>query len=334
MRMPAEFEPHAATWLAWPHNPETWPGCLAQAEDEFEVLVDTLAASEPIELLTQSERDRDAVAKRPAIAKHLPGALTLHVVETDDSWLRDIGPTFVHGADGLVALDWTFNAWGGKYPPWERDDAAAAAVSALAQTPTKRAGLVLEGGALDVDGDGTLLATVSSLLSAERSGLDAATLEARLGELIGVWHTIWLEARIAGDDTDGHIDNIARFVAPSQVVCAVEGNPADPNAEPLAICAAELRASRDALGRELEVIDLPMPEPVFADGERLPASHANFYIANTVVAVPVFGGASDREALDLLGGLFPTRQVVPIPSRALVRGLGAAHCLTQQQPRV
>ena len=334
MRMPAEFEPHAATWLAWPHNPETWPGCLAQAEDEYEMLVDVLATSEPVHVLVQSERHRDTIAKRPLVAKHLNAAVQFHVVESDDSWMRDIGPTFVHGSDGLVAIDWTFNAWGGKYPPWDRDDAVAARVAALAQVPCRRSDLILEGGALEVDGDGTLLLTAASVFASQRNRPDRASLEAQLGELLGVWQFVWLDAELAGDDTDAHIDNIARFVAPGQVVCASESNADDANAEALAVCGADLRVARDGLGRSIEVIDLPMPEPLFADGERLPASHLNFYIANKVVAVPVFGGASDREALERLDAVFPTREVVPIPSRALVRGLGAAHCLAQQQPRV
>ena len=261
-------------------------------------------------------------------------ALRLHVIPTDDVWMRDIAPTFVRdGEAGLLALDWTFNAWGGKYAPWDRDDAVAARVASLCGVARERPGLVLEGGALEVDGQGTLLVTEPTLLDAKRNpGLDRGGAEKRLGELLGVRQVIWLGPGIEGDDTDGHVDDLARFVAPGRVVCAREADPGDPNHEPLEDCARRLRAARDAQGRRLEVIDLPMPPPVRAGADRLPASYANFYVANRSVLVPVFGAPSDGAVLETLGGLFPGRRVVGIPSRALVRGLGAVHCLTQQQP--
>jgi len=248
-------------------------------------------------------------------------------------WLRDIGPTFVRGSSGLVALDWTFDAWGGKYPPWDRDDAVAAQIAKLVGVNVERPGIVLEGGAIEVDGEGTLLATEPTLLDPKRNpGIDVRAIDAAVLELLGVRKTIWLGDGIEGDDTDGHIDDIARFVAPGRVVCARESDPRDPNHAPLEDCIARLRSSHDSAGRALEVIDLPMPPPVFAGGDRLPASYANFYIANSAVLVPVFGGVTDEQALRVLRPLFPGREVVSIPSRSLVRGLGAVHCLTQQQP--
>lgn len=328
--MPAELEPHAATWVAWPHNPETWPGCLPEAEAEFEAILAALAASEPVRVLAQGEAHAEAVAARTC--RH--SSVSIHVAPSDDSWLRDTGPTFAIDAEaGLVAIDWTFNAWGGKYPPWDRDDAVAARVAALAGCPALRPGLVVEGGALEVDGSGTLIATRSSLLDPRRNpGLDRAELERRLGALLGVTRFVWLDGAIAGDDTDGHVDNLARFVAPGRVVCAREDDAGDPNHAPLEACRRALERARDARGRPLEVIDLPMPAPVAAGGDRLPASYANFYVSNRAVLVPTFGVPTDAAALDRLGDLFPDRDVVGVRCRALVRGLGAVHCLTQQQP--
>ena len=327
MRMPAEYERHAATWLVWPHNPDTWPGCLAEAEREFAVLVETLAESEPVHVLVQSDDHRARVATA------LRREVSLHVVPSDDSWMRDIGPTFVHDASALTALDWTFNSWGGKYPPWDRDDRVAARVAELAGVRPMRVGMVAEGGSLEVDGQGTLLATRSSLLGATRNpSLSEEQIAARLGELLGCPCIVWLDAGLAGDDTDGHIDNLARFVAPGCVVCAAEDDPSDPNHEPLAACRARLEQAVDARGRRFKVETLPMPEPVMEDGERLPASYANFYIANRLVAVPQFGGAADRRALEVIQKLVPDRPARGVPARTLVRGLGTLHCLTQQQP--
>ena len=339
LRMPAEWEPHAGTWLAWPHALTTWPGCLEEAEREFEFFVRTLATFERVELLVQSTEHRERIASRLGALAGGLGALAgearvrLHVMATDDVWMRDIGPTFVRGPAGLVALDWKFNAWGGKYPPWDRDDAVAGQVAKQVGVACERPGIVLEGGAIEVDGQGTLLATEPTLLDPKRNpGIDKAEIAAFALDLLGVHTTIWLGPGIEGDDTDGHIDDIARFVAPGRVVCAREADPRDPNHAPLEDCIARLRAARDASGRALEVIDRPMPPPLFAGPDRLPASYANFYIANGAVFVPVFGAPADARALAVLRPFFPGRELVGVPSRALVRGLGAVHCLTQQQP--
>ena len=331
--MPAEWEPHAATWVAWPHAETTWPGCLAEAEREFETLVRALARSERVELLAQSDSHAGLLSERLGVLAR-DGSVRLHVVRTDDVWMRDIGPTFVRDGTGeLVALDWKFNAWGGKYAPWDRDDAVAARVASLCGVARERLELVVEGGALEVDGEGTLLATEPTLLDPKRNpGVSRESIEKRLGELLGVTRIVWLGEGIEGDDTDGHIDDLARFVAPGVVVCARESDPDDPNFAPLEACGERLRAARDAGGRALRVIDLPMPPAVRAGADRLPASYANFYIANREVLVPVFGAPSDARAIEILRPLFPGRDVVGIPSRSLVRGLGAVHCLTQQQP--
>ena len=333
LRLPAEWEPHAATWLGWPYNAETWPGCLDEAEQEFGVLVRLLVESEPIGLLVQdAEHERHVRKKLGPLGSD--ARIALHTASTDDSWLRDTGPTFVlDGRGELVALDWTFNAWGGKYPPWDRDNALAGIVARLAGAKTLKPGLVVEGGALDVDGEGTLLATEPTLIDPARNpGLSRADLEERLSELLGLGHVVWLPGGIDGDDTDGHIDDVARFVGPGRVVCARETNPHDANHEVLEACLSRLREARDARGRPLEVIEIPMPPPIEAEGERLPASHVNFYISNSQVLVPVFGVPTDWTALERLTPLFPERRVIGVPCRVLVRGLGGIHCLTQQQP--
>ena len=332
-RMPAEWEPHAATWIAFPHNPDTWPGCLEQAQSEYEKLVAELSRFEPVELLVCSAELRERVER---FARRLPHAdrVRLHPIPSNDVWMRDIAPTFVRDARGaLVAIDWTFNSWGGKYPPWDLDDAVAARVAELCGIPRVRAGLVAEGGAIEVDGEGTLLVTEPTFVKPTRNpGLSRSAIEKRLCELLGATRAIWLGEGIAGDDTDGHVDDVARFVRPGVVVCVREPDRSDPNHEPLEEMARRLREERDAAGRTLDVVDLPMPSPVLADGEYLPASYANFYVCNGAVLVPVFDCANDKPALDVLRGLFPGREIVPIPSRTLVRGLGAVHCLTQQQP--
>ena len=332
--MPAEFEPHEATWVAWPHNAETWPGCMDAAEQEFAVLVGALAESEPVRVLVRDAAHAEHVRSRLGA---LPDARGVNLVElaTNDAWLRDTGPTFVEDPEtALLAIDWTFNSWGEKYPPWDLDDAVATRLAGLAGVAVLRPGLVVEGGALEVDGEGTLLVTRSSLLGPSRNpGLRQVDLEERLSTLLGTPRVIWLDVRLEGDDTDGHIDNIARFVAPGRLVCSRESDREAPDHAVIEECRQQLCETRDAVGRTLEVIDLPMADPLEVEGERLPASHSNFYIANRRVLVPVFGGPTDAVALEILAKLFPGRKVVGIPCRNLIRGLGAVHCLTQQQPR-
>jgi agmatine deiminase len=258
---------------------------------------------------------------------------------TDDAWVRDHGPIFVRrGPDArLAAVDFRFDAWGRKYPPWDRDDAIPAQIAAALGVERIAADFVLEGGSVDGDGAGTVLTSEACLLNANRllPGEPARTrdgMEQRLAETLGAERVVWLGDGIVGDDTDGHVDDVARFVAPGTVVAAHEPDPGDPNHEPLADNLERLGRARDARGRALDVVRLPMPPPVVIDGVRCPASYANFYLANGLALVPVFDSPRDAEALAVLGELLPDRQLVPIPSRALVIGLGAVHCLTQQEP--
>jgi agmatine deiminase len=334
MRWPAEWEPHAATWLAWPHNPTTWPGRLERAQAAFAVFVRELAFREPVRLLV-ADTAMEAVARAALCEAGADvAAVAFHNVPTDDAWLRDSGPIFVRrDADGSRALlDFPFDAWGGKYPPWQRDAAVPSAVAEITGLPRFAADFVLEGGGIDGNGAGALLTTESCLLNANRERRRSHDqMERRLADWLGVSHVIWLSAGIAGDDTDGHIDDIARFVAPRTVVAAVAPPGADDHAA-LAENLLRLRNSCDAAGQPLDVVELPMPPPLSIDGLRCPASYANFYVANDCVLVPTFDADTDARALAILAELYPRRTTVGIPSRELVLGLGALHCLSQQEP--
>lgn len=325
-RMPAEWEPHAATWVAWPHSRETWPSCMPEAEAEFEGLVRALAQSEQVQVLVRDDDLRGEVRARLGELA-ASGRVHLHTVATDDAWLRDTGPTFVHDAEsGLVALDWTFDSWGGKYPPWDRDAAVAERIAALAGATHRRVDLVVEGGALETDGAGTLLASAALADARRNPGIERADVERVLQDLLGTERILWIDGAIPGDDTDGHIDQIARFTAPGRAVCTRALDRDHHDREPFEYCRQRL------LEADLDVVDLPMPPPLEVDGAELPASYANFYIANAAVLVPRFGVPTDVDALDLLARLFPTRKVLGVPSRTLLHGLGSLHCLTQQQP--
>jgi agmatine deiminase len=261
------------------------------------------------------------------------GLRFLHV-PTDDAWARDTGPIFVFAADGaLRLLDFGFNAWGGKYPPWGQDDAVPRQVAELLGAVRLEPGFVLEGGSLDGNGRGAILTTEACLLNANRAaGRSREQMEHRLARWLGARAVLWLGDGICGDDTDGHVDDVARFVAPDAVVAALEPDASDPNHAPLQANWQRLRAARDADGKPLRLAALPMPPARLANGQRCPASYANFYLANGVALVPTFGAASDARALAVLRECLPEREVVGIPCAELVAGLGAIHCLTQQQP--
>ncbi len=331
LRWPAEWEPHAATWLAWPHAEDTWPGRLAAAEDAFVEMVRALHGQERVEISVRDEPAEEAVRARLG---PLVSGCRFHRFPTDDAWVRDHGPLFVCDANGAPwVLDFGFDAWGGKYPPWDRDDAIPRRVAEALALPRRQPGFVLEGGSVDGNGEGTVLTTESCLLNPNReAGRTREGMEARLATWLGAEQVIWLGDGIAGDDTDGHVDDVARFVAPTTVVVAVEPDAADANHAALAQDLRILRAARDARGRRLDVVELPMPPPLLVDGGRCPASYANFYLANGRVLLPVFGVAEDARAAAILGELLPDREVAPIPASDLVVGLGAVHCLTQQQP--
>lgn len=349
-RMPAEWEPHAATWLAWPHEPTDWPGKFEAVPWVFAEVIKNLTLGERVRLIVASKRmAKDA---KRALEKSQVDVERVDFVElpTDRSWTRDFLPLFVTksgkpGKRALGAVKFRFNGWA-RYDNYERDEAAGAKVLARAAAAgaepfqayvnggSER--LVLEGGAIDVDGQGTLLCTEECLLDgrqARNRALGKAGVEAALRDHLGAEKVLWLGRGIAGDDTAGHIDDFARFVAPGKIVLAAEPNRKDPNYKPLRDARERLAGAKDAAGRRLEVIALPMPQPVVFDEQRLPASYANFYIGNSVVLVPTFNDPADAAALGILTELFPGRRVVGIYSKDFVLGLGTIHCSTQQEPR-
>jgi agmatine deiminase len=332
--MPAEWEPHEATWLAWPHNPETFRHLPAVGETYLGIIA-ALVPGERVNLLV---RDRDMEQRvRGLLARAGIDAGQVNLVPFDyaDVWFRDYGPSFMVNRKtrqpGLVA--WVFNAWGGKYPGTVRDTRIPLCLNARLGLPFFRPGIVLEGGSIDVNGRGTALTTEQCLLSPNRNpGLSRDAIGSYLGEYLGTSEVIWLAGGIAGDDTDGHVDDVARFVNPSTVVYALEVNPRDENYRILRENERILGEGRDQDGEPLTLVPLPMPRR-FGEKARLPASYLNFYIANGVVLVPVFSDPNDEKALKILADLFPGREVMGIDCRALVEGLGAIHCITQQQPR-
>jgi agmatine deiminase len=331
-RWPAEWEPHAATWLSWPHNRDSWPEKFEPVPGQFAELVRTLARFEPVYVLA----GRDAVLRDAQ--RHVGGLPNVRLwdIKTNDAWTRDHGPTFLSAPPGQspALVDWEYNAWGGKYPPFDDDNAVPRQLAERLGRKRFAPGIVLEGGAIEGNGQGLILTTASCLLDPHRNA--GATREMMERYLIDyccgsrVW---WLSGgAIAGDDTDGHIDQIVRFVGPHTVVAAVEDDPTEENHAPLAQNVRELRELAERDGLPLNIIPLPMPRPIYFNGQRLPGSYANFYIANGVVVVPQFDDPADARALEVLTPLFPDRQVLGLPTRDLVLGLGAFHCLTQQQP--
>jgi agmatine deiminase len=331
--MPAECAPHQATWISWPHNPETWPGALPQAEAAMAQAVNALAGGETVRINVLDSDHEAHVRRLVGPAADSPAVMFRHL-PTNDAWCRDHGAIFVRNAAGkLAAVDCGFNAWGGKYPPWDLDNAVAAQMAAILGLPRFAGGMILEGGSIDVNGAGTVLTTEQCLLNPNRNpGLSRAGIEERLQLLFGARQVLWLGDGIIGDDTDGHVDDITRFVAEDTVVTVVEPDPADPNHAPLAENLERLRGMRLHDGRPLRVIELPMPDPVELDGARLPASYGNFYIGNEVVLLPAFDQPRDAQAARILAECFPGRRIVPIRASELVIGLGAFHCLTQQVP--
>ncbi len=333
-RMPAEWHPHAATWLTWPKDPVTWPDRVPAVQEIYLQFLEALTPHETVHLLVDDGEVAADVRARCAGRPVVRERLVCHEVPTVDSWIRDYGPNFLLGPHGELAFnDWHFNAWGGKYETLMRDSDVPARLTTLARVPRFEPGIVLEGGSIDVDGQGTVITTEQCLLHPNRNpSLTRADLEAYLRAYLGVSQVLWLGEGIEGDDTDGHVDDITRFVSEDTIVTVVERDPADANYEPLRENRRRLELARSASGQPYRIVDLPMPGLVAADGDRLPASYANFYIANGVVLLPVYGHADDRTVVDILQPLFPDRRVVPLPCEPLVWGMGSIHCVTQQQP--
>ena len=335
-RMPAEWEPHQATWLTWPHCEETWPGKLESVFPAYVAMIDALRPGEVVHVNTLDEQHREQVDRLLAVEGIATGPGTsvhLHIVPTDDEWIRDYGALFVTRKGGIAATDWLFNAWGDKYDRIHKNNAVPEAMAGFLNCPSFSLPIVMEGGSIDVNGRGTALSTESCLLNENRNpALDKRDVEQWLLAGLGVRNVVWLGDGIAGDDTDGHIDDITRFVAADTVVTVVEEDPADDNYAPLRDNLERLHGHVQPDGSRLRVVELPMPAPLYHEDQRLPASHANFYIGNRTVLLPTFGGPSDDAARDVLQALFPDRTIAGIPAADLVWGLGACHCLTQQVP--
>ena len=338
--MPPEWAPHASTWLSWPHKLESWPGKFEPVPAVFAELAWQLSRSETVNINVLDDameaQARGLLKERDPEGKYAD-RIVFHRIPTNDAWCRDHGPNYVirmkDGKREKIIMNWEYNAWGGKYEPYDDDNAVPERVAKVQRLPMVSTGMVLEGGAIDVNGAGLLLTTEACLLNPNRNPLlSKAEIEAQLSRYLGIRKVLWLGDGIAGDDTDGHVDDMARFVNENTVVIAVEDDPEDDNYKPLHENYELLKTMTGLDGKLLNVVKLPMPEPVYYDGERLPASYANFYIANTVVLVPTYRCSRDQEAIDILQQCFPGREVVGIDCSDLIWGLGAIHCVTHEEP--
>ena len=332
-RMPAEWEPHEATWLAWPHNEETWPGKVGEVEEIYLQMIEALVTGEKVKLLVNDELERDRVEKKIRSRGINSTQVVYFLIPTVDTWIRDYGPSFVTDKAKVAWVRWRFNAWGGKYESLALDDGVPEALVPFLKMTRFSPGLILEGGSIDANGKGSLLVTEQCLLNPNRNPkLSRDDIEGTLRNFLGVSHMIWLGEGIEGDDTDGHVDDITRFVNPTTVVTAVEEDSNDRNFSPLDENLLRLQKATDQDGRRLAIVKMPMPDRVDAPWGRLPASYMNFYIANGVVLAPIFGQAKDRDALRILEELFPGRRMVGVRSETLVMGLGGIHCVTHEEP--
>lgn len=364
--MPAEWQRHTATWLSWPKDPETWPDRVPLVEEIFLQMMAALAPNETVNLLVDDEASELAVRARSDFARK--ENVQFHHLRTVDSWIRDYGPNFLvrdktrasdlqpadeteeefvaelsdklESSGDLAYNDWIFNAWGNKYEALKEDDSIPSRLERILNVPRFAPRIVMEGGSIEVNGAGVVLTTEQCLLNRNRNPhLTREQIEDYLKGYLGVEKVLWLAEGIVGDDTDGHIDDLARFVSPTTIVCAVEDDPADANYEILQDNLERLRKMTDVHGQHFQIVTLPMPGVVGGTStdtrnlDRLPASYANFYIANNVVLAPIFGHANDQRALETLQQLFPDRRVVGINCEALVWGMGTIHCVTQQQPK-
>ena len=340
VRMPGEWEPHAATWLAWPHNPKDWPGKFAVMHWVYVEIVRHLATGERVEILVQDAALQRRIEKMLADAHVDLNQVRLHLCETDRSWTRDSGPTFVERNGKPEAVCWQFNAWA-KYSNWKRDVKIAQHIAGVAGCPAVEATwkgrrVVLEGGAIDSNGASCLLTTEECLLSdvqQRNPGFTRDDYEALFREYLGIEKVLWLAHGIVGDDTHGHVDDLARFVGPKTIATVVETNRKDPNFPILKANRQRLSELRNQHGKPFDIVELPMPRPLLFRGVRLPASYANFYIGNAAVLVPIFNDPNDRHALNALAAAFPKRDIIAIPAVDYVWGFGTLHCSTQQQWR-
>ncbi len=333
--MPAEWELHTATWLSWPRREGiSFPDAYDRVMPTFRAMVEAIAESEPVNInVCNGAHEAEARAVLEGVA---PECITYYQIPTNEPWCRDHGPIFLVREEEprLAIVDWDYNAWGGKYPPCDLDEVVPTRVGEKLGLPVFYPKMILEGGSIELNGAGALLTSEACLLNPNRNpSLGRIEIEQRLRDYLGVREILWLGDGIEGDDTDGHIDDLTRFVGERTVLTVVEKNPDDSNYTPLQENRERLR-DLTVGGRKLEIIELPMPGKIIRDKQVLPASYANFYIANETVLLPVFQDPNDAAAIEVLQAAFPKRRVIPIDCRELIWGLGAFHCLTQQQPAV
>lgn len=337
---PAEFHPHTATWLSWPHKKASWPGKIESIYPVYARFIKEIAAGELVHINVVNEAMKYKVIIELQQVNCSLTNICFHLHPTNDAWCRDHGPAFLINPNAAkykkVIVDWGYNAWGDKYPPYDRDDVIPTLIANHYGLPVFNPGIVMEGGSVDFNGKGTVLTTTSCLLNPNRNPhLSQKQIEEYLMNFYGVTNILWLGDGIVGDDTDGHIDDITRFVNEDTVVTVVEANKQDENYEPLQENLKLLKQMRLENGKQLNVIEIPMPHAVEYDDMRLPASYANFYIANAAVVVPIYrDNENDQKALDILTNCFPDRKVIGLDSTDIIWGLGSFHCLSQQEPAV
>jgi len=334
---PAEWHPHTATWLSWPHKEASWPGKIGLIYSRYAEFVKVLTEGELVRINVVDEQMM-AFAKQQLLAAGVDmSRVEFFEFATNDAWCRDHGPAFLINEETKqkAIVDWNYNAWGNKYPPYDLDDVIPTKIGAHFGLPVYHPGIVMEGGSVDFNGKGTILTSTACLLNPNRNPhLNQQQIEEYLCNYYGAEQILWINDGIIGDDTDGHIDDTARFVNEDTVVAVVEENKNDENYHLLQENLQMLKGMRLLNGKQLNIIELPMPEPIFYEGQRLPASYANFYIANSAVIMPTYRGANDDRALDILQQCFPGKKVVGIDSTDIIWGLGSFHCLSQQEPEV
>jgi agmatine deiminase len=334
-RFPAEWVKHEATWLSWPHKEASWPGKLETIYEPYCQFIKIVAEGEKVRINVNDEATKAfATAELEKVGADLTN-IEFYLQPTNDAWCRDHGPAFLLNADGnkKAVVDWGYNAWGDKYPPYDLDDVIPTKIAQHFELPLYNPDIVMEGGSVEFNGAGTILTTTACLLNENRNPhLNKEQIEQYLLEFYGAEQVLWLGDGIVGDDTDGHIDDITRFVNEDTVLTAVESNPLDENYLLLQENLEALKAMRLLNGKPLNIVKLPMPSPVIHEDTRLPASYANFYIANSAVIVPTFRDVNDKIALEIIQGVFPDRKVVGIDSTDIIWGLGSFHCLSQQEP--
>lgn len=337
-KFPAEFALHSATWLSWPHNVDTWPGKIETIFPSYSLFIKELTKGEKVCINVADEAMKDFAVGHLQKADVDLSKVEFFFHPTNDAWCRDHGPAFLINPDATqkkVIVDWNHNAWGNKYPPYDLDDVIPTLIGKQLNIPVYHPGIVMEGGSVEFNGNGTLLTSKSCLLNPNRNPhLNQSRIEEYLSNYYGVEQILWIDEGIAGDDTDGHVDDTVRFVNADTIMTVIEENKQDENYSLLKQNLKQLQEMRLLNGKQLNIIELPMPDKMIYQGQRLPCSYANFYIANKSVIVPVFHSKNDDKALQIIQQCFPGREVVGIDSTDIIWGLGSFHCLSQQEPLV